>query len=375
MAGTGVTWRLQFARRLLGIAARKPLVGPLRVSLEVTHLCNLRCSFCESHGSLQATPITERREYVGGRHTMSPDTVAALCRSLARMHVARVELSGKGDPIAHPQLAAIVRIIKEAGLICSLVTNGTLAQPDLAATLVETRLDRLNVSLNAASREVYERIAGKDLWEQAIGFLREVLERRRAAGVRQPWTRVSYVLCRDNVADVERMVDLCCELRVDEISWAVMGELPETLHLQLDAEQVSWLLGGIPGWSRRLEEAGVGHDLARLAAEQRLGAGTHLKQENPLQRSVSCYEGWMFAVVGPDGTVVPCCPCENVRLGNINEQDFRDVWYGGRYRDFRRRSLAMPRTGQPVCWECFTSCNRAEDNARIHRWLGPLRPR
>ncbi len=306
---------------------------------------------------------------------MSLDTVETLCRSLARVHVQRVELSGKGEPMAHPDIAAIVRIIKQAGFICSVVTNGTLAQPGLAAALVESRLDRLNVSLNAASREVCERITGKDVWEQAIGFVREVLERRRASDGQQPWARVSYVLCRDNVEDVEHMIDLCCELGLNDISWAVMGETLETAHLQLDANDVSHLLAVIPRCGQRLDAANVSHNLPRLADELRLRVGTHPRQENPLQRSLPCYDGWMFAVIGPDGTVVPCCPCEDIRLGNINEEDFYDVWHGARYREFRRRSLAMPRTGKPVCWECFTSCNRAVDNERIHRWLSPLRPR
>jgi MoaA/NifB/PqqE/SkfB family radical SAM enzyme len=345
------------------------------VLLEITHHCNLRCSFCESHGSLQPTPITARRQYAGDRRSMSLDAIAVLCRSLARLRAGRVQLSGKGDPMAHPQLAEIVRIIKQARLGCTLVTNGTLGQADLAASLVESRLDHLNVSLNAASPEVYARIAGKNLWESAIGFLREVIERRRAAGAQLPRIGTSYVLCRDNAEDVERMIDLCCELHLDEIRWSVMGELPETRQLQLGAEQFSRLLAGIAGSSRRLEAAGVSHNLRQLATDLRLRPGIHSQQENPLQRRLPCYEGWMFTAIGPDGTVVPCCACENVRLGNVEDEDFSEVWHGARYRDFRRRSLVMPRVGQPICWECFTTCNRAQDNERIHRWLGPLRPR
>ena len=320
MAGTTVAWRLRAAPRLLGIAARRPIVGPMRVSLEITHHCNLRCSFCEAHGG--ATPVTARRQYVGDRHMMNPDTVAALCRSLVRLRVGRVELSGKGEPTIHPQFVPIIRIIKKAKLLCCLFTNGTLGQPDLAATLVELRFDRLNVSLNAASRDVYRRIVGEDMWERAIGFTREVLERRRAGGRQQPWMRVSYVLCRDNVADVGRMVDLCCELRPDEISWVVMGELPETVQLQINAKDVSLMLARIPDWSLRLDAAGVSHNLPQLAGELPLRVGIHAPQENPLQRSLPCYDGWMFTVIGPDGTVVPCCACEDVRLGNINEEDF-----------------------------------------------------
>jgi len=374
LEGTGPAALVERGLRLLGIVTRRPLVGPQIVSLEVTHACNLRCSFCESHGSCLATPITARRTYAGDRRTMSTDTVASLCRSLARMRVGRVELSGKGDPIAHPELAAIVRIIKGAGLDCSLVTNGTLARPDLAATLVECGLDRLSLSLNAGTREVYARVSGKDLWDRALSILREVLARRRASGARRPHVRATFVLCRDNAEDFDAAVGLMCDLRVDAVTAFVMGELPETAHLQLDEAQARGVLAAIPGWSRRLEAAGIAHDLPNLARDLPLRVGARAPQENPLQRGLPCYEGWVFTVVGPDGTVVPCCYCEDLRLGNVVEEDFARLWTGPRYADYRRRSLEMSRTQRPICWECYTTCNRALNNQRIHRRLGFLRP-
>jgi MoaA/NifB/PqqE/SkfB family radical SAM enzyme len=367
--------RAQRVLRLLGAALGRPLIGPQLVTLEITHHCNLHCGFCESHGCHMGAPLTARRTYAGDRRAMSVETVAALSRSLARLGIGRVDLSGKGDPIAHPRLSEIVRTIRAAGLECSLFTNGTLAQPDLAATLVMCGISQLNLSLNAGSREVYARVAGKDLWERAIGFLRDVIEQRRRAGVSHPRVRVSYVVCRENVADLDRAVALCCELGLDEIGLTVMGELPETAHLQLGTAEVADVLARIPGWSRKLDAAGIGHDLARLAEELplRVGAGGR-QQENPLQRELPCYEGWMFSVVGPDGAVAPCCYCEGVPLGNVVEEDYARIWSGPRYADFRRRSLALPRSGAPICWECFTTCNRAVDNQRVHRRVRQLRP-
>ena len=80
----------------------------------------------------------------------------------------------------------------------------------------------------------------------------------------------------------------------------------------------------------------------------------------------------MHAVIGPDGAVAPCCYCEKTRLGNIVDQDFIEIWRGARYADFRQRSLAMPKTQEPICWECYTSCNRAHENQRTHQRLHPL---
>lgn len=156
--------RSRSMQRMLGAALGQPLVGPQTVSLEVTHHCNLRCSFCESHGILQSAPITSRREYVGNRRTMDVATIRRLAGELAEVGTDLVELSGKGDPISHPELAEIIRVIHGAGLRSALVTNGTLASADLPRTLVQCGLERLSVSLNSGSREVYLRSNHRDLW-------------------------------------------------------------------------------------------------------------------------------------------------------------------------------------------------------------------
>jgi radical SAM protein with 4Fe4S-binding SPASM domain len=364
------------ARRILGIAMGRPLVGPQVVSLEVTHHCNLRCSFCESHGSFQALPITARRSYVGDRRTMDLSTIERLARDLARMRTNLVELSGKGDPIAHPELARIVRVLKDAGLGCALVTNGTLAKPDLAQTLVERGLDRLSVSLNAGTREVYKVANGRDLWDRALAFLTDVLDRRRSSGTKRPWVRVTHVISKENVRDIDNMVRVCCEMGVDEVAWYVMSELRETHHLRLDEEEIAETHARIPEWSGRFLAAGIHHDLDVFGRElSARSSGETTAQRNPLQRRLPCYEGWMFVVIQPDGVVVPCCYCEEERLGNIFDEGFEKIWTGALYRGFRERSLAMPTTGKPICGECFTSCNRAEENLRIYNRIHPLKKR
>ena len=100
-------------RRHLGVAVRRPLVGPQIVTLETTHHCNLQCSFCESHGSLQKAPITATRTYVQGKRTMGLETIEKLARELAEVGTDLVELSGKGDPIAHPQLTEAVTLLTQ----------------------------------------------------------------------------------------------------------------------------------------------------------------------------------------------------------------------------------------------------------------------
>lgn len=114
------------------------------------------------------------------------------------------------------------------------------------------------------------------------------------------------------------------------------------------------------------------HNLAAFLREVpvRLSAGP--VQSNPLQRIVPCYEAWRFAVIGPDGAVVPCCYCEEEILGYVNEEGFAHLWQGPSYQGLRRRMLAIPKSGRPICRECFGNCNRSAENLRIHRRLHPF---
>jgi AdoMet-dependent heme synthase len=359
-------------RRLLGAATGRVLTGPQIVSLEVTHLCNLRCSFCESHGRLQEAPITAHREYVGGRVTMDLEAIRRLVVDLAAAGAGIVELSGKGDPIAHPQLTEIVKFVRDAGLRCTLVTNGTLASPDLARTLVERELDRLSVSLNAGCRETFLRSSGRDLWDRAVGFLGEVRDERRRQGRTNPWIRITHVVTKENLADMDGMVDICGRLQANEVSFYMMGELPETRSIQLDEADVAYITSGTAAWSRRLDEMRVEHALPAFAQELAMRVRGGSAPDNPLQRTLPCYGGWNYCSIAPDGAVTPCCHCEKTDLGNLSEERFGDIWRGARYDAFRRACLRMPRTGQGICRECYTTCNLAGDNLRIHNRLHPF---
>src|SRR5262245_9993933 len=106
--------------RLLGMSSHRPRIGPRMVGLELTHFCALRCGFCESHGRFMPAPIVNRRSYEGGRKSLDLPTIARLAKSMAKLNVQWVELSGKGDPIVHPDLIEIIRILKAEGLKISM---------------------------------------------------------------------------------------------------------------------------------------------------------------------------------------------------------------------------------------------------------------
>jgi radical SAM protein with 4Fe4S-binding SPASM domain len=64
-----------------------------------------------------------------------------------------------------------------------------------------------------------------------------------------------------------------------------------------------------------------------------------------------CPMAMNYLKVTPDGAVYPCCRGpDELRMGNVLEQPFEQIWNGPAYQEFRRRMLAgdYPK----VCRDC-----------------------
>jgi GTP 3',8-cyclase len=124
----------------------------LRVSL--TDRCNLRCTYCMPAEGLDWLPRAE---------LLTDDEIIRLVRiSVTRLGVTEIRLTG-GEPLLRPGLPGLVARV--AALRprpeISLTTNG-IGLARLAQPLRAAGLDRLNVSLDTLSPEVFKRLARRD---------------------------------------------------------------------------------------------------------------------------------------------------------------------------------------------------------------------
>lgn len=102
--------------------------------IEITNCCNLRCSFC---------PGTRRAP-----RTMSCEEFTHVVDALG----ARVEylyLHVMGEPLSHPQLAALLAIAAARGKRVCITTNGTLLARQAETLLAAPMLHKISVSLHS----------------------------------------------------------------------------------------------------------------------------------------------------------------------------------------------------------------------------------
>ena len=169
---------------------------PSKLFVEVTTRCNLRCAMCVKQAPGQGLAEGD----------MSEDTFARLAPALAKLDA--LVLNGIGESLLHPHLERFIEAAKPAmpsrGWI-GFQTNGQLLGRERALSLVRAGVDRVCISADAVSPQVFRalRKGGKqEAVETAFSALHDAA---RQCG-RAITLGVEFVAMRDNVHQLPELV-------------------------------------------------------------------------------------------------------------------------------------------------------------------------
>ena len=105
-----------------------------KVYLEITNVCNLKCSFCP--GTKRARKVMQQGEFRSLIEKLRPWT------DYLYFHL-------MGEPLCHPQLELFLQLAADAGFKVILTTNGTLLHERHEMLLRAPGLHKINISLHA----------------------------------------------------------------------------------------------------------------------------------------------------------------------------------------------------------------------------------
>jgi cyclic pyranopterin phosphate synthase len=137
----------------------------LRISL--TPHCNFRCSYCQPNG-----PEFEQN----GTPLLSPNEVERIAAVFARLGVRKIRLTG-GEPTLRPDLPEIVgRLAAIPGIDdLSLSTHGLFLE-QVAKSLADAGLGRVNISLDSLRPDRFTRLAGREGLDRVLAGIRAARE-------------------------------------------------------------------------------------------------------------------------------------------------------------------------------------------------------
>jgi radical SAM protein with 4Fe4S-binding SPASM domain len=295
---------------------RRPVIYgfPVSVSIEPTTSCNLRCPECPS-GLRSFT-----------RNTGMLDE--ALFKSVideVYKKVFYLLFYFQGEPYLHTGFLEMVKYAASKNIYTATSTNGHFIDDETARKTVESGLDRLIISIDGTTQDVYEQYRKGGRLDKVISAAKNVIEWKKKLKSNTPQVIFQFLVVRPNEHQVDEAKLRARELGVNKIVFK----------------------------TAQIYDYKNGNDLIPVNAEfsryKPTGKDTYAIK-NKLGNH--CWRLWHSTVITWDGKMLPCCFDKDARhaTGSL-ENGFENEWRGKNYMNFRR-SVLVSRKENDICTNC-----------------------
>lgn len=294
-----------------------PAYPPIRLWIEPTNICNLRCIMCPTGRGKASAP---------GR--MDLGLYAKVIDEAATFAI-DINLIGRGEAFLHPDIAEMVRYAHERGLNVRIESNATMLTPEKSEAVIRAGLDFISFSMDGYTKEVYESIRRGANFEATIENIRAFLAAKKRLRSRKPYASIQFIqtipFVNGATAGAEREFKRIFRgLPLDTYRYVTphryVGEIEESIT------------GSRYGYMKRTK---LGKGLVKL-------------------NYTPCPYPWFSMHVLWNGTVSPCCMDFYARyvVGNAGSSSLRELWNGAPLRVLRE-ALALGRYREiPLCAHC-----------------------
>jgi radical SAM protein with 4Fe4S-binding SPASM domain len=288
---------------------------PISLSIEPTTSCNLRCPECPSG----------LRSFTRATGMLDTDFFR---RTIDEMHrdLFYLVFYFQGEPYLHPSFLEMVNYASQKKIYSATSTNAHYLTEDNARRTIESGLDRLIISIDGTTQEVYSQYRVGGQLNKVLEGASRVVKWKKQLKRKTPFIVFQFLVVRPNEHQIEEARELARTIGVDDI-WFKTAQIYD---YENDPHQ---LIPTRASYSRY-----------RSTPEGNQFKGTLANH---------CWRLWHDPVITWNGLVVPCCFDKDAKhqLGNLNEQSFTTIWRSEPYRQFRAR-LLKGRKEIDICANC-----------------------
>ena len=317
-------------------AERGPIaeVEPVCLYLETTNRCNLLCTTCPRTFEALDPPAD-----------MSWELFTRIVDQFPR--IARVVLHGVGEPMMVPALPRMIRHLKDRGTYVLFNTNGTLLSRRKGSELIDSGLDELRVSIDAAEPEAFRLVRGRDMFARIVRNIRGFRAMQRELGAERPRVSLWLTGLQETVEQLGDFVRLAHDIDVAEVYLQRLVYFPEGQGLA--RPQSALFAGGEDREGRLVREAeALAHSLGiSFNASGATDPAGSLTPADAAQPWSLCRRPWTLMYFTAHGRAIPCCIApfsmrgyDSFTLGDATQQSLREIWNGPRYQEFRSALLS-----------------------------------
>lgn len=289
---------------------------PLVVSWNVTRKCNLKCSHCY----INATKEELRGELTTGEAKRLMDQLSEVSRPL-------LILSG-GEPLLRDDIYDLIRYGASKGFRMGLGSNGSLINDEAAEKLKDAGLKTVSISLDSSVPERHDEFRGvKGSWQKAVNAI-TALKRRGVL------VQVNTTVTQQNHGEIDEIMSLAERLGVENFHLFFLVPTGRGVKLaDVSPALYESMIKSVfakTGKHRLNVRPSCAPQFMRIAKDMGLDMRQWIR---------GCIAGLYYCRVYPNGDITPC-PYLPVKLGNIREKAFGEIWLNSEVfknlRDFER---------------------------------------
>lgn len=315
--------RLWNAARVLGSYhfskwTKKPVQWgyPLSISFEPTTSCNLRCPECPSG----------LRAFTRPTGMLNKDFFRETIDQLAP-ELLYLVFYFQGEPYLNPAFLEMVRYATQKKIYTATSTNAHYLNDENAKKTVESGLDRLIISIDGTSQEVYQQYRVGGRLDKVLQGAANIVKWKKELKSKTPFIIFQFLVVRHNEHQIDEVKRLAREIGVDQV--------------RLKTAQV---------YDFENDPNGLIPTNAKYSRYKKVANGRYAFKGNNQNH---CWRLWHDPVITWDGAVVPCCFDKDAqhKLGSLRQQPFKALWNSQEYKIFRGKVL-QSRKNIDICANC-----------------------
>lgn len=277
---------------------------PYTLIAELSYRCPLSCPYCSNPLDIGADRY---------RDELSTEDWCRVFHEAKALGVIQLGLTG-GEPLVRRDLEELAAASRDAGLYSTLVTSAIPLERSRLERLRDAGIDHVQISIQDATAERSDTIAGYRSFERKL---------EAASWVRELGLPLSLnvVLHRGNLDRIEAILELCHELGAARV------ELANTQYYGWAALNRAALLPT----REQLDRAVAAYEAMRARPDVTMDM-IFVIPDYYEDLPKTCMGGWgsRSMLVAPDGEVLPCHAATTIptlSFENVRERSLEDIWF------------------------------------------------
>ncbi len=289
---------------------------PVSVSFEPTTSCNLRCPECPSGLRAFTRPTGMLKK------DFFSQTIDEIHKELLYLI-----FYFQGEPYLNPDFLEMVKYASSKKIYTATSTNAHYLNDDIAKKTIESGLDRLIISVDGTTQEVYQQYRVGGNLQKVFEGARNIVKWKKNLHSKKPFVIFQFLVVKPNEHQVDEIKKLAKEIGVDQVRF----KTAQVYDYEKDPNQL------IP-------------ETDEFSRYKKLDDGTYVPKNKIANH---CWKLWHANVITWNGLVVPCCFDKDAthQLGSLQNQSFKQIWNNEQYRTFRKK-LMTGRKQIDICANC-----------------------